>query len=316
MINKPNALKKGDKVAVVAPSSPVPLKERYKIEKSEESIRNLGLDPVMYPSCYAMHGFLSGKDELRAQDINNAFSNDDIKGIICLRGGYGTPRILPLLNYDVIKKNPKVFLGYSDITGLHMVLNKLCRMVTYHGPTGTSVSILEDKKNSYTMNILEKCLFTSESLGKIDNPDGEEILVVNGGKAEGEIIGGNLSLLVSTLGSPYEIDTKGKILFIEEVGEPNYKTDRMLSSLALAGKFKDCNGIILGTWSRCGPEDNRQESLDLEIIFDEIIKPFNKPMINNFRSGHVNPQITIPFGTKVRLDADKKEVTFLEPGNL
>ena len=309
MINKPKALKTGDKIGVVAPSSPV--RNRELISIVETTIENMGFKPIMYPSCYEIHGFLSGTDKVRAEDINNAFGNNDIDGILCLRGGYGTPRILSMLDYSIIKNNPKVFIGYSDITGIHMVLNKICRMVTFHGPTGTSDCFIENNKNSYTKQILSKNIFKTKPLGIVENLGDEEIVTVNGGQAEGEIIGGNLSLLVSTLGSSYEIDTKGKIFFIEEVGEYNYKIDRMLNSLALAGKFEDCNGVILGTWKGCSKEHDKY-SLDLITMFNEIIKPFGKPVINNFRAGHVNPQITIPFGTKVRLDADKKEVEFLE----
>lgn len=309
MINKPKALRKGDRIGVVAPSSPV--RNRELIGKVETTIEKMGFKPVMYPSCYEIHGFLSGTDKVRAEDINNAFEDKNIDGVLCLRGGYGTPRILALLDYNIIKANPKVFLGYSDITGLHMALNKICRMVTFHGPTGTSDCFFEDDKISYSKHILSRNVFETKPLGIVKNPEREEIVTVNGGQAEGEIIGGNLSLLVSTLGSQYEVDTKEKIFFIEEVGEYNYKIDRMLNSLALAGKFKDCAGVILGTWKGCTKEHEKY-SLDLTTMFNEIIKPFGKPVINNFRAGHVNPQITIPFGTKVRLDANKKEVEFLE----
>lgn len=311
-MNKPKALKKGDRVAVIAPSSPISEGNRHKIKEAEEGIRNMGFEPVMYPSCNEVHGYLSGTDEIRAKDINDAFEDKNIDGIICMRGGYGTPRLLKMLNYEMIKANPKVFIGYSDITALHVVFNKICNMVTFHGPMASSDCFISDKTDYYTLESFEKNICNTKPLGIVNNPEGEDIITINGGKSEGEIVGGNLSLLAATLGSKYDLDTKGKILFIEEVGEHNYCVDRMLSSLALAGKFEDCAGVILGTWNKCERENNRKHSLDLEEIFDEIIKPFGKPIINNFRVGHVYPQATIPFGTRVRLDADKKEIEFLE----
>lgn len=310
MIIKPKPLNKGDKVAIVAPSSPTLIEF---VNIAEKAVKSIGLNPVMYPSCYAKHGHFAGNDILRAKDINDAFSNENIKGVICLKGGYGTPRILNLIDYENIKRNPKIFLGFSDITGLHIAINNCCRMVTYHGPMASYGWVHIDP---YTKYYLNKCLFSEAPLGIIKNPDGEKLNTLVEGDTSGEIIGGNLSLLVSNLDSPYEINTKGKILFIEDVGEKNYKIDRMLTSLALAGKFNDCNGVILGTWSGCTPDArNGISDLDLLTIFKEIISPYNKPTIMNFRAGHNYPQPTFPLGTLVKLNAAEKEIHFLESGN-
>jgi muramoyltetrapeptide carboxypeptidase len=307
---KPNKLNIGDKVAVVAPSSPA---SKSQLASVEINMKQLGLNYEMLPSCYESHGHFSGTDDIRAKDINEAFSNDKYKGIICLKGGYGTPRILPLLDYELIKKNPKVFLGYSDITGLHMVLNNKCDLVTFHGPMASS-SIKDD----YTLNFIKRAIMIDEAIGIYNNENNEKLVSLVDGYCEGELIGGNLSLLVSTLGSPFEIDTKGKILFIEEVSESNYRIDRMLTSLMLAGKFKDCSGVILGSFSNCHPEEvkGKKQDLDLVTIFNEIISPFNKPIVMNFIAGHVYPQPTLPFGTKVILDTNELEVNFIESGVL
>ncbi len=321
MINKPKALSEGDKVAIISPTSAAELNT---VNKGEQRIRAMGLEPIMFPACYTRYGYLSATDETRVEEVNNAFADTSIKGIICLRGGYGTTRILNLLDYDMIKKNPKVFLGFSDITGLHIAFNKICRMVTYHGPMATSsfakVKGTKVKFEKYTYDSLRKNLFTSEAPGLVENPEGELMGALVGGKAEGEIIGGNLSLLVSTLGSPYEVDVKGKILFIEDVGEKVYRIDRMLTSLALAGKFRDCVGVILGTWIDCEQEQidsnaNSDLTLTLDEVFRDILVPFNKPIITNFRAGHNFPQPTIAFGTKVIMDADNREIIFTESGN-
>jgi|LGOV01.1.fsa_nt_gb muramoyltetrapeptide carboxypeptidase len=310
---KPKVLKKGDKVAIISPASPT---TKEKVEKASSAVEKIGLTPIVYPSCLSNHGHLSGTDNIRAKDINDAFENKEISGIICLKGGYGTPRLLNLIDYEIIKKNPKYFIGYSDITGLHIALNKMCNLVTYHGPMAAAgwINHLDD----YTLKYLEKSLFSKESLGIIENPEGEKIETLYSGICEGEIIGGNLSLLVSTLGSPYEIDTKGKILFIEEVSEHNYKIDRMLMSLDLANKFSDCKGIILGTFSKCEPDtkaDNFKD-LDLMTVFNEIIGKYKKPTVYNFRAGHNYPQPTFPFGVKVKLNADDATIEFLEPSNI
>lgn len=317
---KPNPLVKGDKVAIIAPSSAA---SESSIVEAEKRVRALGFEPVMFPTCFTTFGHLAATDEQRAKDINDAFKDDNIKGIICTRGGYGTPRIVNMLDYDMIKQNPKVFIGYSDITGLHVAFNTICRMTTYHGPMATSGYVKMDGDNivetdKYSYDSMMKNIITNEAVGLFENPDNEKMQKVVGGKAKGEIIGGNLSLLVSTLGSPYAIDTKDKIIFIEEVGESVYKIDRMLTSLALAGKFDDCAGIILGTFSDCIREEKAYKDgldLPLEEVIENTLTKFNKPIISNFRAGHNFPQPTIPFGTVVKMDADKLEVIFTESGN-
>lgn len=319
MIIKPKPLNIGDRVAIIAPSSPT---ELTSVNNAEKRIRALELEPVMFPTCFTRYGHLAAKDEERARDVNDAFSDESIKGIICLRGGYGTPRILNMLDYEMIKKNPKVFVGFSDITALHIAFNKICRMVTYHGPMAVS-NFAKIKDNSvdfekYTYESMKNNIFNDEAIGQFKNPDAEELNVLVGGKAEGELIGGNLSLLSATLGSPYELDAKGKVLFIEEVDEPVYKIDRMLTSLALAGKFDDCEAVILGTWTNCEREKKGYENgydLPLEEVFMNTLTRFNKPIITNFRAGHNYPQPTMPFGTIVKIDADKKEIIFTESGN-
>ncbi len=309
----PNPLKKGDKVAILCPSTPT---TEIRVQKSEAAMKALGFEPVMYPSCYAQHGHLSGSDALRAKDLNDAFLDDAIKGIICLKGGSGATRLLNLLNYDQIAKHPKVFIGFSDITALHMVLNQKCDLATFHGPMASSdVFISEDHacyQDAYTLESFRTNLMTSGFKGILKNPVGEDFMTLVPGKCSGELIGGNLSLLVSTLGSPYEIDTKGKILFIEEVSEPNYKIDKMLTALSLAGKFDDCEGIILGTFNDCIPENKGYggTDLDLDTIFKEVLIPFGKPILANLRAGHNFPQPTLAFGRIVHLDATEQIIEF------
>ena len=293
----PEPLKPGDKVAITAPSSPVP---EEKMEMSVESIKFLGLEPVVMPSCYMSHGYLAGPDTQRAKDINDAFSDETIKGIFCLRGGYGTTRILPMLDFEMIKNNPKVFIGYSDISSLHFNINQKCNLVTFHGPMPTTDYRVHE---GFTNDSLRNCLFTPNKLKTITNPEGEVIKVLKEGFAKGTLVGGNLSLMAGTLGSPYEVDTKGTILFIEDVDEEPFRLDKMLTALSLAGKFRDCEGVILGTFERCVTEDH--PALTLEEIFNEVVLPWNKPTILNLRAGHIYPQSTLPMGAEVSFDANE-----------
>jgi muramoyltetrapeptide carboxypeptidase len=317
-MNKPKFLKYGDRVAVVAPSSATDLKS---VEKAEQKLKAMGLNPVMYPTCYKNYGHLSAPDLERAKDINDAFRDESIQGIICLRGGYGTPRILNMLDYEMIAANPKVFVGFSDITALHIAFNQICHMITFHGPMATS-NFAKFNNDSidfepYTYESLKKNIFSNDIVGEYLNPKNEPLTSFYGGIAEGELIGGNLTLLVATMGSKYEVDTKNKILFIEEVNEPIYKIDRMLTTLALAGKFEDCAGIIFGTFTGCEREEKAYEGgldLTLEEVINNTVTQFKKPTIGNFLAGHRFPQPTLPFGTRVKIDGDINKVYFLESG--
>lgn len=315
---KPKPLKTGDKVAVIAPSSATDLKS---VKNGEKKIRALGLEPVMFPTCYTNYGHLSASDEERAKDVNDAFKDETIKGIICLRGGYGATRILDLLDYETIASNPKIFVGFSDITALHTAFNQICNMVTFHGPMAATrfANVKNDKVefDVYSCESLVKNIFTDIPIGLHKNPNNEELKSLNTGKAKGKLAGGNLTLLTATLGSKYEIDTKGKIFFIEEIGEPVYKLDRMLTTLALAGKFNECAGIILGTFIKCEREKKPYEGgldLTLEEVVENTLVKYNKPIIYNFKAGHNFPQPTIALGTTVYIDAELKQVEFLESG--
>lgn len=308
---KPKPLKPGDRIALIAPSSPV---DEDKLMLAIDSVKFLGLVPVLYPSATQVHGYLSGPDPVRATDVNAAFANPEIDGVFCLRGGYGATRLLNDIDYKMISKNPKLFIGYSDITALHVAFNQLSNLMTLHSPMPSRGWSSLDP---LTLQSLTGQLFSSIPAGLVPTIEAEPIETIRPGTATGPIVGGNLSLLTATLGSPYEVVTKNKILFIEEVEEKNYKIDRGLTALALAGKFSDCNGIILGTWADCGdPDLTDEKNLTLHQIFDEVVRPFGKPTINNFRAGHIYPQITIPMGAKTKLDATNRTVAFLESATL
>lgn len=305
-MNKASALKIGDTIGLIAPSSPT---THEKIEKATEKLMKMGFKIKIGKSAYERYGYLSGSDKIRADDINDMFKDSEVDAIICLRGGYGTPRILDLIDYDMIKNNPKIFVGYSDITALHIAFTQKSSLVTFHGPMATS-DIAGDFSD-FSRDNLFNTIMKDKARGELSNPHGEEIVTINGGIAEGSIIGGNLALIVATIGTPYEIDLKGKILFIEEVNEDPYSIDRMLNQLRLSGKLDEVEGVILGDFNNC-ETGKHSESLSLEQIFNDHIKPAGKPTVYNLQAGHCEPMVTLPFGVKVRLDADKKTLTILE----
>lgn len=303
---KPKALQDGDCIGILAPASPTVPEE---VEKAGEAVERLGFRVKLASGCYARHGYLAGPDSLRADDLNAMFADPEVQGIICLRGGYGTPRIVDKLDFALIRSHPKVFVGYSDITVLHIAFNQICGMATFHGPMGASD--LSKEFDAFSRESLLRAITCPEPVGLIQNPAGVAMQTLVPGEASGVIVGGNLSLIAATMGTPYEIDTCGKLLFLEDVGEEPYSVDRMLTQLALAGKFSDAAGIILGDWSDCDPKDP-EKSLTLMQVFEEIIRPSGKPTLLNLKAGHCAPRITLPFGIPATLDAAKGMLTVEE----
>lgn len=297
----PKPLFSGARVALLAPASAV-LEE--KLEPALKYVRSLGLEPVVYPSCFFKNrdGYLAATDTQRAKDINDAFSDPSIDGIWCIRGGYGGHRILPLLDTDMIKNHPKWFGGYSDVTALHTYFNQVCGFESYH----CTMPSTEPDPDEFTLRWLKKTLF-GELTGELVMPEGQAPHTLVGGAARGILCGGNLSLLAASLGTPWEIDTKGKILFLEDIGEKTYRVDSMLTQLRNAGKFRDCAGIILGAWTDCSPE-YPEKTLLLPEIFEQLIMPAGKPCIMDVACGHVLPTLSMPLGRMCVLDADNGKI--------
>ncbi|MBE6062623.1 MAG: LD-carboxypeptidase [Clostridium butyricum] len=299
-MKRPKPLKKGDKIALIAPCGPV---KQDRIEPAVKAIGELGLDVMLCESCTCSRGFLAGKsDKARADEINRMFADKSVKGIFAMRGGYGAGRILPMLDYSLIKGNPKVFAGYSDVTALHIVFNQKCGFVTFHGPMASTEFYKE--VDPYTIDSFKRNIFSDCPLGVVENPNGENLKTLVKGNAQGILTGGNLSLLVSTIGTKYEINTKGKILFIEEIGEEPYRIDRMLLQLKQSGKFKDAAGIVLGQFVKC-ESCQPEKSLTLEEVFYDLICDENKPVLYNLSCGHSIPTMTLPMGGKVKIENGK-----------
>ncbi len=296
---KAKVLKIGDTIGIVATSGPTTI-ENIKLAKLQ--LEDLGFKVEIGQSCYANYGYLAGEDHLRANDLNNMFADKKIHGIICLRGGYGSFRILDKINFELIKSNPKIFVGYSDITALHIAINQISKLITFHGPMASSD--FANGLDSLSKEEFLRAVMNPEPMEYILNPQNIKMETIVKGQARGIIVGGNLSLLVATMGTPYEIDTKGKILFLEEIGEEPYKIDRMLTQLALGGKLEDAKGIILGDWNDCESKKYKN-TLNLMEVFKDIIVPYEKPTIFNLKAGHCRPKLTLPFGVNTILDADK-----------
>lgn len=301
----PKPLFKGARVALIAPSGPVP---EERLEPAVSSVRAMGFAPVVYPSCRMRHGYLAGYDRERAEDFNQAFLDPEIDGVFCIRGGYGAQRLMERIDWDAVAKNPKVFCGYSDVTILHLMLNQTCGFITYHTPMPATewYAGLDD----YTRSSLENALFGVQEPDLV-NPEGVPMHTIAKGVSHGILTGGNLSLLASSLGTPYEIQTKDKILFIEDIGETPYRIDRMLLMLKQAGKLRACAGILLGAFTDCGAPEP-ENSLTLREVFTELLLDEGKPILGAVQCGHIMPTMSLPLGVNVSLDATNRTLRVLE----
>lgn len=277
-----------------------------KLEEIERKLKQLGFRVKFGKSCYINYGYLAGSDEVRLQDLHDAFSDPEVKAIVSLRGGYGSPRILDKINYDLIRRNPKIFVGYSDVTAVHVAINQNAGLITYHGPMAASNFYYG--LDSFSHKSFFDTVMKNKKVGRLLNPEYISMKTLVPGVAKGRIVGGNLTMLSATLGTPYEVDTKGKIFFIEEAGSRVFEIDRMLTQLRLAGKFDDAEGIIFGRFTDYHGQDTPFTILDMF----EIAKESKKPIIYNFQVGHTVPMITLPLGANIFMDAEKKIIQIIE----
>lgn len=294
----------GDIIGMVAPASP---SDPGKVEKAVRNLAALGYEVKTGDSVFGSRGYLAGEDELRADDINRMFADDEVNAIFCLRGGYGSQRIIDLVDYRLIRKNPKIFMGFSDITALLNSIYQECGLITFHGPMGGDFA---GGLNKATKTAMKRALECNEPIGELTNPEMPE--VVSEGMAKGVLVGGNLSIVAASLGTPYEIDTKGKILLLEDVNEEPYSIDRMLNQLRLAGKLKDAAGIVLGDWGDTKPEEP-EKSLSLEEVFTDMFTDIGKPVLKGYKIGHCKPNITVPIGAEAILDTCVRSLCIVEP---
>lgn len=302
---KPQRLSPGDTVAITAPAS---WTDKDQVKAASSYLEELGLQVRLGDTLSMQHGYLAGTDEQRAAELNAMFADPTIKAIICARGGYGTGRMADLLDYELIRANPKIFWGYSDITFLHAAIGRFAGLVTFHGPM--LIDLGKEDVHPLTIQNYETLLRPSV-LRYTEEISPLQTLVE--GEACGALVGGNISLIVSTLGTPYELDTRGKLLFIEDIDEEPYRLDRMLNQLRLAGKFVDAAGILICDFNNCVP-NKRKVSLTLEQIFNNHIVSAGKPTLAGFKIGHCSPNIAVPMGIVARMSTYEKLLAFTEPG--
>lgn len=298
-------LKMGDTIGIIAPAS---FTSQEKVESAKKNLEEMGFKVVLGESTRSKWYSYAGTEEVRVKDIHEFFSNPKIDGIICMRGGYGCNRMVEMIDYSIIKNNPKVFVGYSDITTLHTAFYKKTGLVTFHGPMAVSNFSGEYNKDTYK-SFIETVTEPKDEI--ILKNFTKELEVLAEGKAVGEIVGGNIATLIATLGTEYDADYEGKILFLEEVGEKTYKIDRFLNQLKKAGVFKKVKGIILGDFRNCPPDS--EDDMSLIEVFEDYLKDLGIPVIYNFETGHSEPMLTLPLGAKAEIDTDKKIIKILEP---
>ena len=302
----PPTLKPGDCIGIITPGT-------YAQEKDFEAVELLkahGYKIKFAPAAKSIYGHFAGSDRKRADDINNFFKDDEVKAILCTRGGYGCARVLDKLDYKMIAKHPKMLIGFSDVTALHIVIGERCKLSTIHGAMLVSFS-KENFDSEYTrekfFNGLENGFF-----GEIPMPDGQELKSVINGRAEGVIMGGNLTVLASLVGTPYELNGKGALLLIEEVGEKPYRIDRMMNQLYQSGLLNRVNGILFGDFIGCtDPDPSGIEDFTVEQVLKYYARLSGKPVIKNIPAGHGKFNAFIPLGVHAVMDANENKASVI-----
>lgn len=308
----PKPLKKGDTVGIISPSAATA--DRMEFTYAKEAMEALGFKVKLGKNLTNRFGHLAGTDEERAGDLNQMFADSGVKAVICIRGGSGAARILPLIDYELVRNNPKPLLGYSDITALHCALHTQTGLITFHGPNGSG------SWNSFHVKQFEQVFFNKALVTyKNEGGKGDELVLkanriqtLKGGNAEGKILGGNLTVLSALSGTPYYPDFQDAILFIEDIGEDPYRIDRMMSTLQLNGTLKQIKGFIFGQCNDCRPGGG-YGAFTIDEIMDQYILPLGIPAYTGAMIGHISRQFIVPVGAKVKMNADAGTFTLLEP---
>ncbi|WP_158976032.1 LD-carboxypeptidase [Cellulophaga sp. L1A9] len=309
---KPKRLKKGDTIGLIAPGYAV---KPEVLEKAKETLIKMGFIPFHTARILWNHGYFSNTDEERAADVNDMFANPNVAGILCARGGYGCTRIMHLLDYELIKNNPKVLIGFSDITALANGIYSETGLITFHGPVGSTLD--DDYSIQQLENVIihpENQLLIKNAVLKDDellnNPEFDRYNITSG-KATGKLVGGSLTLIIALIGTPQEIDFTNAIVFIEDVEEAPYRIDRMLTQLIEGATFKNAAAIMIGVCNGCDKPAASGSFTLKEVILDRL-KPLNIPAAYGMSFGHVKNNFTLPIGINATFDADKMTVKLLE----
>lgn len=312
-IVRPPRLRPGDTVGLIDPASAT--FHTQEIEIVRDVLAALGLKARAGANLLKRWGYLAGRDEERAADVNAMFADPEVKGVFAVRGGWGCARLLPYLEYDLIRRNPKVLVGYSDITALHSGIHARSGLVTFHAPTALA------SWPPFAVEHLRRVVFDGEAVLMQNPKQADETLVpmedrvrtITPGRARGRLLGGNLTVLSALLGTPYVPAWDGAILFLEDTNEEIYRVDRMLTQLALAGVLARLAGVVFGKCTRCGPGDGSYGSLTLEEVLNDHLGRLGVPAWEGAMIGHVKKQWTVPIGAEVEIDADLGTIRMLEP---
>ncbi|MBP7459961.1 MAG: LD-carboxypeptidase [Candidatus Delongbacteria bacterium] len=308
---KPASLHPGDTIGIVSLASP-PFRPSA-VEEGKRNLEKMGFKVVLTPGIGDVNRYLAGSDQARLDAFHQLIADPTVKAIMSTRGGYGSSRLLPKLDFDLLKKNPKIIIGYSDITSILTAVTRKLGLATFYGPMLTSD--LTDSVSSYSTDFLMNLLCHRKCpLDITAYPDQSKAIVYHGGKAEGELIGGCLTLLTYTMGTPYEIDTRGRILFIEEIDEAPYKLDGMLTHLINAGKFQECAGVVFGELVDCNPRNSGYPmgSFHYEEVIQERLGNLGIPVIGNLCFGHGSHKATLPLGIRASLDTAEAKLSIIE----
>jgi muramoyltetrapeptide carboxypeptidase len=307
---KPKKLLKGDLIGIITPaSSPDDLSL---IESGVKYIESLGYHTILGKNVGKIRGYLAGTDSERVDDIHQMFGDRKVKAIFCLRGGYGAFRLLDKIDYHLIKKNPKIFVGFSEITSLQMAFLQRANLITFAGPM--VLPNFSKEVSTYTEENFWRLITSSKKPGKVILPDNDNLVAITPGVAEGNVVGGNLAVFNSLHGTNYLPDLKNKILLLEDISEPPYKIDRMFNQLRLRKVFNKTRGIILGNFTDCVELDKNKKTLTLQEVWEDYFSDLNIPVIHSFPHGHIKDLITIPIGSKIKLNATKGFVELMESG--
>lgn len=304
----------GMTIGIVSPSSG--MWKRSELWQGIQGLEKEGFKVKVGDHAYRNHFYLAGTDEERAADLMAAFADPEVDAVFCSQGGYGAARLYRYLDFELIRANPKLFIGYSDITSLHLAIQRHCGFVTFHGPGAAGFD--PNYMDPYTLEYFRKATCQAAPVGRVAQSAPDRLLLkVTQGVVEAPLVGGNLTLLCASLGTPFEVDTKGKLLFIEELDTEPWIMDHLLTHLLNAGKFADAAGIIVGECMDCEPFKHNpgffnQCSFE-DVIFD-LLAPLDKPLLYGIQCGHAKEKITLPLGVAARLDATAGELEILESG--
>ena len=301
---KPPALKPGDTVAISSPAGAV--WEEAQVEKFAGIVKSLGLEVKTGQTLQEKYGYFAGSDELRAKELMSFFADKEVKAIFCMKGGWGCARLLDKLDYEMIRQNPKVLMGFSDITSLLLAINARTGLVTFHGPVGNS------GWNEFSVDYIRRVLMSTDKfVYSYPSVDNDKPYVITPGQASGRLAGGNLTVLAGIIGSGYLPEWKNKILFLEEAKEEPYSIDRMLTQLKLAGVLSSISGFIFGKCVKCLAEEPHKAFLFKEVL-EQHIKPLGIPAYYGAMIGHIENKYTLPIGIDAQMDAGKLELRLLE----